>query len=110
MRRSVNFRLVSPAVLALAGGVFASTGSATAAPVSAMIVPGTLVQGSVQASLTGGSHANETNNLGDWPLNTGGTSTKFAISYTNANFNGNSFGGTPNSIIAFGNGGGVTLK
>src|SRR5262245_50721449 len=80
-------------------------------PVSASIVPGTLTQGSVQASLGAATSYNvATNNLGDWPLDTGGSSTKFAISLTNANFNGNSFGGTPNSIVAFGNGGGVTLQ
>jgi hypothetical protein len=44
-------------------------------------------------------------------MNTGGSSaSKFAISFENADFNGNSFGGTPNTMIAFGNGGGVTLK
>jgi hypothetical protein len=110
MRRSVMPRFVSAAVLSAATAALVPTWNASAAPVSATILPGTLSQGSVQASLTGGSHANEANNLGDWPLNTGGTSTKFALSFTNANFNGNSFGGTPNSIIAFGNGGGVTLK
>jgi hypothetical protein len=80
------------------------------AAVSATIVPGTLTQGATQASLTGGTYANESNNLGDWPLVSGGTTTKFAISLSNANFNGNAFGGTPNTMVAFGNGGGVTLQ
>jgi hypothetical protein len=78
---------------------------------SAAIVPGTLVQGTVKASLTGGSYANQNANLGDWPLNTGGTaSDTYAISYENPDCNGNAFGGNANTMIAFGNGGGVTLQ
>lgn len=86
------------------------TPSARAA-LSASIVPGTLTQGTVQASLTGGSYANEGSNLGDWPLDTGSFGgSVFPVSIGNSDFNGNSFGGTPNTVVAFGNGGGVTLK
>ena len=97
--------------LALAAGAGLISFRAIAAD-SVTVVPGSLTQGSVKSSLGAGtSYAVETNNLGDWPLNTGtvgGSVT--AVSITNPNFNGSSFGGTPNSIIAFGNGGGVTLK
>ncbi|HZZ43922.1 MAG TPA: hypothetical protein VFE58_13380 [Tepidisphaeraceae bacterium] len=95
-----------------AGLILVGNSSTLLAAVSATVVPGTLVQGSVQASLGAGTtYNNEGSNLRDWPLDTGGTATnKYAISLTNANFNGNSFGGSLNSILAFGNGGGVTLK
>src|SRR5688500_17968381 len=84
--------------------------AASADPVAAAIVAGSLTHGATQDSLTGGEYADETNKLGDWPLTTGsfGGST-FAISLSNANFNGNGFGGTPDTMVAFGNGGGVTL-
>jgi hypothetical protein len=92
-------------------GLNAMPAPQAAAAVSASVVPGTLVQGATAATLTANSYAVETNNLGDWPRDTGGFGgLVFPISIANANFNGNSFGGTPNTIIAFGNGGGVTLK
>ena len=79
---------------------------------SVSIVPGSFTQGTVKSSLGAGtSYANASNNLNDWPLKTGTSAGRtFAISDENADFNGNAFGGTPNTIIAFGNGGGVTLK
>ena len=79
---------------------------------SVTIVPGSLTQGSVKASLgSGTSYASEGVNLSDWPLNTGGSSSStYAISLENPDFNGNSFGGNANTIVAFGYGGGVTLK
>jgi hypothetical protein len=80
----------------------------------ASVVPGSLSQGSAAGSASLGSgtqYANESNNLGDWPLDTGSfAGSVFAISINNANFNGNGFGGTPNSVIAFGNDGGATLS
>lgn len=87
-----------------------ATGAAAHAAVSATVVPGSLTQGTVQSSLQGGQYAAESNALNDFPLNTGGFgNTVYGVSYTNANFNGNSFGGTSNTLVAFGNGGGVTL-
>src|SRR5260221_10087453 len=110
MNRSNVIRRAARAALLAAAGSISLHASTTSAAVSAGIVPGTLTQGTVKASLTGGAYANEANNLGDWPLTTGGGATQFPITLTNANFNGNLFGGTPNTMIAFGNGGGVTLK
>ncbi len=108
MSRSVISRGLRAAVLAAIGSTLSS---AAHAAVSASIVAGTLTQGTVKPSLTGGSYANESANLGDWPLNTGGSSANtFAISFENGDFNGNSFGGTPNTMVAFGAGGGVTLQ
>ncbi|MHC4881593.1 MAG: hypothetical protein ACYTFX_03885 [Planctomycetota bacterium] len=78
---------------------------------SASIVPGSLVQGDVKGSMLGNSYALETNALDDWHLDTGlwgGYVT--AISITNSNFNSNGYGGNPETIVAFGNGGSVTLK
>lgn len=98
------------ALAVLAAGLgYSSLPPEARAAVSATIVPGTLTQGTVKASLAGGSYANESNHLDDWPLNTGGTSTVFPVTLTNSDFNGNSFGGTSNTIVAFGAGGGVTL-
>src|ERR1019366_9087769 len=68
-------RSLRPAALAL--GVIAVSGtcllsSNVRAADSASVVPGTLVQGSVKTSLgVGTTYDVETNNLGDWPLNTG---------------------------------------
>jgi hypothetical protein len=109
MSRSIKFQGgVSAAIVSVCVGFF---GRANAAVDSASIVAGSLTQGTVKASLTGGSYANESANLGDWPLSTGGSAANtFAISFENADFNGNSFGGNANTMIAFGNGGGVTLK
>jgi hypothetical protein len=110
MSRSVISRGISAAVLAAMSGI-GSVSSVARAADSVTIVPGTLTQGTVKASLTGGQYAAESDNLGDWPLNTGGSaSSTFAISFENPDFNGNSFGGVANTLIAFGNGGGVTLK
>jgi general secretion pathway protein G len=79
---------------------------------SISIVPGSFTQGTVKASLgVGTTYANAGNNLNDWPLNTGISGGKtFAVSDENPDFDGNAFGGTANTIIAFGNGGGVTLQ
>jgi hypothetical protein len=76
------------------------------------VVPGSFTQGTVKSSLGGAtSYAQSSNNLNDWPLTTGpGGAGVSAISFENPDFNGNSFGGNPNTIIAFGNGGGVTLQ
>ncbi len=88
------------------------TGSCALAANSATVVTGSLTQGSVKSSLGAGtSYAKETNHLNDWVFNTGGFGGKVtAISATNANFNGNEHGGTPDTMIAFGDGGGVTLR
>jgi len=109
MSRSIkSHRGLSAAIASLSVGVLCG---ASIAADSASIVPGSLTQGTVKASLTGGSYASESANLGDWPLNTGGSAANtFAISFENADFNGNSFGGNANTMIAFGNGGGVTLQ
>jgi hypothetical protein len=114
MHRSVIRRARAAAAVVLAVPVLqlAVPSELRAQPVSASVVPGTLVQGTTQISLAGGSYANEANSLRDWPLVTSGASatTKSGISLSNASFNGNTFGGTPNTMIAFGNGGGVTLR
>ena len=75
-------------------------------------VPGSFTQGTVKSSLgSTTSYAQTGNNLSDWPLTTGpGGAGVSAISFENPDFNGNAFGGNPNTIIAFGNGGGVTLQ
>ena len=86
-------------------------GSMVYAQNSVTIVPGSLNQGTVRASLTGGQYADENTNLSDWPLDTGSFMGNVTpISLTNPNFNGNAFGGNPNTMVAFGNGGGVTLQ
>ena len=90
-------------LLVVSGLIFAAN--------SASIVPGSLVQGDVKASMSGNSYALETNTLNDWNLDTGiylGHVT--AISFTNANFNSNGWGGNPDTIVAFGNGGSVMLR
>jgi hypothetical protein len=117
--------LVAPAVILLAFrkrgklavGLMATTGallisSPSHAADSVTVVPGTLAQGTVEASLgSGTSYDVETNNLGDWPPTTGGTSTDTdAIGLSNPDFNASAYGGNPSTIIAFGNGGGVTLQ
>lgn len=112
MSRNVTSRcaLRALSLVAALGGVVSMAATARGA-VSATIVPGTLVQGTVKASLAGGSYANEANRLDDWPLNTGGgASLTYPVTLTNSDFNGNSFGGTPNTMVAFGAGGGVTLR
>jgi len=79
---------------------------------SVTVVPGSLTQGAVQTNMGAGTnYALETNNLSDWLLTTGSfMGSANAISLTNDNFYNPSFGGSVNSIIAFGNGGGITLK
>lgn len=78
---------------------------------SASIVPGSLVQGDVKETMFNNSYAQEINALNDWCLDTGGWGGNIAaISFTNCNFNGSSWGGTPNTMVAFGNGGSVTLE
>jgi hypothetical protein len=110
MGLGIDRRGACAAILAATSGLFSASAGASAVDF-ATIVPGSLTQGSVRSSLVGGSYANVNANLGDWPLNTGGTaSDTFAISYENPDFNGNSFGGNANTMIAFGVGGGVTLK
>lgn len=88
-----------------------SAGSVFATPNSAKIVTDSLVQGDVGSSMSANTYAQETNHLDDWALDTGswGGSTT-AVSTTNSNFNGSSWGGTPNTMVAFGNGGSVTLE
>jgi hypothetical protein len=109
MSRSVISRGIKAAVLTAIGSTLSS---AAHAAISASILPGTLTQGTVKTSLGAGTTYDvESNNMGDWPLNTGGSSTTtYGISYENPDFNGNSFGGTPNTMVAFGAGGGVTLQ
>lgn len=87
------------------GGIILAANSAT-------VVSGTLASGSIKSTLgASSSYALETNRLDDWPLNTGAWGANvLPISLTNANYNGNAYGGTANTMIAFGDGGGVTLK
>jgi len=73
-------------------------------PNSVTVVPGTLVQGTVKSSMSGNGYARETNLLNDWPLNTGSFGGKTTgVSLTNCDY-------SPNTIITFGDGGGLTLK
>ena len=58
-----------------AGAGYSSLPPEAQAAVSATVVPGTLTQGTLKPSLTGGTYASESAHLDDWPLNTGGTST-----------------------------------
>jgi hypothetical protein len=103
-----SIRGLRAAALAAAGGIIFAPAIAPAAD-SVTIVPGSLTQGTVKSSLTGGTYANESANLADWPLNTGGSANRTsAISFENSDFNGT--GGNANTMIAFGNGGGVTLQ
>src|SRR5690348_13977002 len=106
-------RSVHGLAAALGAAVVSSiVGLQSQAAVSATIVPGSLTQGSVQASLGAGtSYSHETNVLSDWwttTNNPAGAGTKFAISMSNGNFNQTLNGN--NTIVAFGNGGGLTLK
>ncbi|HEX3358291.1 MAG TPA: PEP-CTERM sorting domain-containing protein [Tepidisphaeraceae bacterium] len=109
LNRRSRRRIIPVAVLTVLG--ILQVPSAHAAD-SVTIVPGTLTTGTVKSSLTTGtSYAVETNNLGDWPLNTGSFSGNFSpISYENPDLNLVGGVGNPSTIIAFGNGGGVTLK
>lgn len=92
---------------------------------SATIVAGSLVQGDVAAamekgnSMYQGGYGEETSSLSDWHLHTGEFSWSpgifGAIATTNANLNAysdewGSYGTVTNTVIAFGNGGSVTLK
>jgi outer membrane protein assembly factor BamB len=81
----------------------ASQARADVIPNSATVVPGSLTQGTVKASMSGNAYGQETyngtNKLNDWPLATG----SWAISLTNCDF-------SSNTLIAFGDGGGITLK
>jgi hypothetical protein len=110
LKRRSPRRATQLAALVVAASTLALA-SQTRAADSAAVVPGTLNQGAVKSSLGAGTtYATETNNLGDWPLNTGSSGGMVtAVSLSNPDFNGNSFGGTPKTIIAFGSGGGVTL-
>jgi hypothetical protein len=79
---------------------------------SASVVPGSFTQGTVQASLGAGTtYANPSNSLSDWWTATSSlanpTGNKTAISLSNGNFNSAVNGNA--TIIAFGNGGGLTL-
>ena len=98
--------------LVVAASMLLPWASGARAADSVTIVPGSLTQGTVKASLGAGTtYDSEGVNLSDWPLNTGGSAAStFAISLENADFNGNSFGGTPNTVVAFGSGGGITLQ
>ncbi len=101
-----------PFLRILAAGV-AAVGVAAGAHAanSVTIVNGSLTQGTVKASLTGGAYAVETNDLSDFPLDTGAFGgSAFPINFVNPNYNGNAFGGNADTMVAFGNGGGVTLK
>lgn len=107
MRKS---RLNPSSIASLFVMVFVVASTVSAAN-SASIVSGTLVQGNVKSTMSGNVYAQETNLLNDWPLNTGswmGNTTP--VSTTNPDFNGSSWGGTPNTMVAFGNGGSLTLK
>jgi hypothetical protein len=75
-------------------------GSSAYAADSVTIVPGSFVQGSVKSSLAVAGYQNTSMNLGAWPLTTGGSS---AISFENPQFQ-------KNDLIAFGNGGTMTLQ
>lgn len=108
--KRVKNATTSVAFVAAAAVVMSTVGHAEAGN-SATIVAGSLTQGTVRASLTGGTYAQEGNDLGDWPLDTGGFGgTVFPIAPTNPNFNANAFGGNADTMIAFGDGGGVTLQ
>ncbi|HEY0010262.1 MAG TPA: PEP-CTERM sorting domain-containing protein, partial [Tepidisphaeraceae bacterium] len=95
--------------VACATGALALSPVASQAAVGVSVVPGTLTQGSVRATLDAGTtYANEGNSLADFPLTTGTFGgTTYPITLTNANYNS---GVAPATMIAFGNGGGVTLK
>lgn len=106
-------RSVHGCVVALGATVVSSIfGLQAYGAVSATIVPGSLTQGTVQASLgEGTSYSHDTNVMSDWWTSTNnptGAGTKFAISMSNGNFN-QTFNGN-NTIVAFGNGGGLTLR
>ena len=111
LSRKFRRRATIAATLLVIGAAAFFSPSARAAD-SVTVVPGTLTQGTVKASLGAGtSYDVETNNLGDWPLTTGGSSSDTgAISFENPDYNANAFGGNANTIIAFGTGGGVTLQ
>jgi len=95
--RKIFQRIIFPA--AMIGMVFISTATATTFN-SATVVSGSLTQGTVKPSMSGNAYGRETNNIRDWPLTTGG---KWAVSFTNSNF-------SAGTLIAFGDGGGITLK
>lgn len=99
--------------LCVAIGLTTMSSPTFASIVSATVVPGTFSQGTVQGTLGAGTtYANPNNILNDWWPTTSNmttmTGTKFAISYTNGNFNNAANGN--NTIMAFGNGGGLTLQ
>jgi hypothetical protein len=110
---------------AIVWGMILAAVSAASAANSASVVSGSLVQGDVAAAMKKGSstyqggYGEETSNLSDWNLHMGEFSWSpgvyGAISTTNANINAysdswGSYGSVTDSIIAFGNGGSVTLK
>jgi autotransporter-associated beta strand protein len=72
------------------------------------IVPGSFTQGTVKSSMSGNSYASSSANLADWPLDSGTYGGGIAaISFENPDYNTNTAAPT---VIAFGNGGGVTLQ
>lgn len=94
-------------VVAVVSPIFSQAAAARADNIVS-IVPGTFTQGTVKPSLLGGTYASESNNMSDWPLTTSGTPTKtYPIGLLNPNYNNPN---NPNTLIAFGNGGGVTLQ
>lgn len=96
--------------------------SVTNAANSASIVSGSLIQGNVAPAMEKGNAAyhggygEETSDLSDWNLDTGEFwGSLGAISTTNSNLNAysddwGSYGTAADTIIAFGNGGSVTLQ
>jgi hypothetical protein len=85
---------------ALSFVLFSSISVAARAADSVTILQASFVQGTVKSSLAVAGYQNTSMNLGAWPLTTGGNS---AISFENPQFQ-------KNDLIAFGNGGTITMQ
>ena len=94
-------RAIGASVVATA---IAASGAATFGADSVTVVSGSYTQGTVKPSLATAAYQNTATNLSDFPLNTGGSaSNTYPIALSNGDYSGS-------TLLAFGNGGGVTLQ
>jgi hypothetical protein len=110
-RHALVPRLLFAAVasVALGAGSFAF-----ADPDGGTIVSGSFTQGGAAASAnvgTGSGYDVATNSMNDFPLNTGDFGgVTYPINFANGDYYSSVYGGNAGTMIAFGNGGGVTLQ
>lgn len=98
LRRRRSLALAAAGVVTLTGATVSNAAD------SVTVVAGSYTQGTVKSSLATPSYQNTATNLHDFPLNTGSSSTTaYPIALSNNNY-------AASTLLAFGNGGGVTLQ